>query len=130
MPYMKNQQIWRCPSYKGGKLGSWCPDRAVYPDLYCSYTIASYDNRSLGRAYRYGGQLSLGEVEYPSSAILMGCIRGHSGMTLGTIQTKDTSGNYTYARHNGGTNFVFGDGHVKWMSMSAVKQSDMYFDVP
>jgi len=123
MPYIKNEQIWSCPSWKGSLLGSWSPDSLEYPNLRCAYRIASYDKRFLGRAYRYGGQMTLGEVEYPSQAILMGCLGAHGGMNLNMIRSVRPT-------HNGGTNFLFGDGHVKWMKNSAVEYHDLCFDVP
>ena len=98
-PYIKNWQVQACPS-------------AGHQSL--SYGI----NRSIFRTSYYGRKLS--EVKYPAETIII-------ADSDWTRSTADYPGNNSYriaasfhpsffipARHNGGANIAFADGHAKW----------------
>jgi prepilin-type N-terminal cleavage/methylation domain-containing protein len=93
-PYVKNEQMFRCPSHSGA------PVRA------CSY-IMNY-----GLCYPwYGPALGLGQVDDPASRVLT--TEQPSSLTIDSANFEfwaALSGN----KHNDGQNFSHVDGHAKW----------------
>ena len=88
-PYIKNLQVFRCPSEAGQALG---------------YGI----NRQLYLRHSYYG-VKLAEVNYPAQTILLGDSNGYRFDSAWW-------GSWVFipARHNGGANLGFVDGHAKW----------------
>ncbi|MFP3903671.1 MAG: DUF1559 domain-containing protein [Armatimonadota bacterium] len=120
LPYVKNEQIFACPSATNHKFTP----------------IANSDRGSMSIGYNWyfqtdvGRDLSLPGMEYPSAAVILGDTnngpaadgyRGYmfsmsnspSGRQCGTLQA-------LLARHNEGANLGFADGHAKWMTESAI----------
>jgi prepilin-type N-terminal cleavage/methylation domain-containing protein/prepilin-type processing-associated H-X9-DG protein len=105
MPYIKNRQIYSCPS---------CTLNMH------SYAIPRHLAESSNGCY---GRL-LAEIMYPAEHVFFGDgigSRGYCGPNRSTSCTgRWGHGNGTaahieaYQRHNGGTNLAFCDGHAKW----------------
>jgi len=105
-PYMKNEQIWVCPS------GS---------DYYYYY----WDNPTgtgavtgIRGSYGYNRALSnmiLADMEHPvETGVWADCQKRLTHLY-------DNGTWRTYGRHNGGGNMAFGDGHAKWMQCDYLK---------
>jgi len=138
MPYLKSQAVWVCPS--AVKVAS--NSRGVGDDDVCDPTKVSMGTR-FGNPYGYasgsysynynylGGYtpITLAEVDEPANTVGLG-----EGNGLGNtyslyrpaIWYQDATGGglcgsgFKYghavaARHNGGLNLLFCDGHSKWM---------------
>ncbi len=124
-PYIKNGQVFYCPSASKG----------LYPDYTYWFTLRgtthalSYGiNRSIYLRYSYWG-VKLSEIKYPAETLII----ADSDWTHGPA---DYGGSNSYriadsyhpsffipARHNGGANLVFADGHAKWW---VIKIRDVY----
>jgi prepilin-type N-terminal cleavage/methylation domain-containing protein/prepilin-type processing-associated H-X9-DG protein len=111
-PYVKNTQIFRCPSQNGANGYGW-----NYQNL--GYRAAAND-------YRYGPGTSLGAIQQPAELIVLGdnpdVASGQYGAgsvyIYGPTQVSppaDGVGNVS-GRHNEGGNYAFSDGHSKWLS--------------
>ncbi len=105
-PYVKNQQLYRCPSRKTMVIG---------------YSIN-------WRISGWSSGLEMAQLEYPAETIIIGDSEPTQKYTIGiSIGTSldwimhspyDTT-TYTWCppfpRHNEGANLAFCDGHAKWM---------------
>ena len=116
MPYVKNTQLWSCPS-QPGNLGF-----------------------GLDPAYGYNKFLSrvkLGRLQYPAQIVLFadsygirwfpysvsgGCCFGGQAWHHRIGHCVEAEG--TDGPHNGGANIAFADGHVKWMSIRSIPDED------
>jgi len=97
VPYIKNSQIFNCPSLKGGGGTSVCNYMANYGLVGCM---------------QYGVlPLSLGAIDDASSRVMS--MEEYRNFTIEQANFSDwcyTDG----SRHNGGQNLSFADGHGKW----------------
>jgi prepilin-type N-terminal cleavage/methylation domain-containing protein/prepilin-type processing-associated H-X9-DG protein len=97
-PYVKNEQIFICPS-----------DQNRDPGYGWNYRFISYGWRDPGNAV--GDPFTtLGTVEYPSETIILADAHNYYVRGPGTSHTSY----WPKARHNGGANFGLADGHAKW----------------
>lgn len=105
MPYIKNRQVFVCPSY--GSIGSYAAPRQL-----------------LQGSGGCDGQM-LAKVPYPAEHVLCGDGGGQQGMCganrssncqgrVGRHDTRYPDRKPRWYRHNGGVNFAYVDGHVKW----------------
>lgn len=109
MPYIKNRQIFTCPSYPALDYNSYCMNRAV------------------GQGSRIW---SIAELKYPAQLAILSDGAGSKGFCGANRTTKRTpsDGNCSgiwggaettyrdlWRRHNEGVNVAFADGHVKWI---------------
>jgi len=128
VPYIKNYQIWLCPS-KGGYM------RGGYP------TPMTYNGRSFPVYPNYGwnsalARLSMAALQASADVVAVadcshpiwashvgriawansgdGVLYPHSGLTSEQFMTD------RFSRHNGGENMAFADGHAKWMASNAI----------
>lgn len=107
MPYVKNQQVFRCPSKR---------------DTVCSYI---YNQWFSGRADA--------AVERPADMVVTGDSTGNGWWALdgsGMVPYYDPAnpanrnpGCRLLDTHNEGTNFAFADGHAKWLQRRMWKPS-------
>ncbi len=108
-PYTQNTQILRCPSKPNRSIGyGW------------NYQEFGYAN-STTHALSYHPATPLGDIEYPATTIL-----------IGDNDDNNNGERYLYrrhvdrlpARHNGGGNMGFCDGHAKWFSQQDLMRSE------
>ena len=102
-PYLKNEQILRCPSA-----------RTSFPGYGWNYQEFGYYFDSHGT----GWATSLGAVQAPSETILVGDGR------VGTRYLYRRNTTYTTEIHNGGGNMGMVDGSAKWFSRQALLRSE------
>jgi len=108
-PYMKNRQVYMCAS-------------AVGPNPFDSsghaYSGVDYGINSRICPDRIG--MKMADVKYPAETLLFAdsdCTRSSTDYTTSNAWTLYESfhpSRFIPARHNGGANLVFGDGHAKW----------------
>jgi prepilin-type N-terminal cleavage/methylation domain-containing protein/prepilin-type processing-associated H-X9-DG protein len=117
-PYMKNTQLFVCPSHKGDVCATGtCSNHNAhvrYPNLgygYNHYHIA-YPNGFVGLSNR-----PLADVMSPASVFLLMDFRCYYTATTSSV---DLSKN-EYNKHNEGTNVCFADGHAKWRKWADLK---------
>jgi prepilin-type N-terminal cleavage/methylation domain-containing protein/prepilin-type processing-associated H-X9-DG protein len=119
MPYIKNSQVFRCPS--DSNPASW-NEYAAWGSLKTSY---AYNCNAAGN---YDGN-ALATFTRPAETILLtdfnvGCIKANSGVcgcgcAGGVVSTINTRLNQS-ARHNEGMNLTMADGHSKWNKVSNI----------
>ncbi len=122
-PYVKNRQIFTCPSAPtdapvGG--GSW---RGLWSDpLHYGFNLDYLGHASGGHATR---TVALAQITHPAETILLGenhaewgYAIGNPSRWLGHAPDYDNDANYTRQMasmaHNEGRNLVYCDGHAKW----------------
>jgi len=129
LPYVKNQQIFICPSRTNG---TFTPDYVAY----------GYNYYFLGSPYvGHPGYLgiSLAAIGSPAETIVLGDAKGRAGAALGPY------GYYIYSYqaccdgwpaayqlmsvHNEGTNIAWADGHAKWMKYDKVQTDVTLWDL-
>jgi prepilin-type N-terminal cleavage/methylation domain-containing protein/prepilin-type processing-associated H-X9-DG protein len=113
-PYIKNKQILQCPSQSTtpGNYGGGPPGPFPVNYVYYSYALM----------WRYGQKL--GTVGFPAQCVLTGDGVHPAVSGIGGADPKFCTGfNPCHTRapfadefpHNQGSNFVFWDGHAKWV---------------
>lgn len=110
LPYVKNDQLFVCPS--APKTAEWCDDTHTYDTSWSATGWASPPLVS----YIFNGnvaRISLGVLSVPAETIAFS-----DGVWV-------DSGGYTTrisraARHNGGCNLAYCDGHAKWQGLMAL----------
>ena len=105
MPYVKNQQIFICPSNKTppGFCGN-CSAEAL-----AALPRAGY---ALGCGFHIDGCLELSKIFRPAELFMWGDTRGTNFWRPANDQTGCDTG--VSKIHNGGINVNFADGHAKW----------------
>ena len=106
-PYIKNQQIWQCPSKDGSVVLSALgkPNVSYAPDVATPMPSGSYRLFGVPAAGTYS--CSMAQMAEPASTPMM-C----DG--VGSINASFVSTVVEAPRHNDGCNYIFGDGHAKW----------------
>ncbi|MCE5239162.1 prepilin-type N-terminal cleavage/methylation domain-containing protein [bacterium] len=108
VPYIKNSQIFRCPSQTPGTCTSG--------------TGEAYTNSAYGLNYDGCVGRSLGAINTPAEQMIMQDMQDtfviSSTNTRATCLSQMGTG---LARHNEGANVGFVDGHAKWLSGSTIR---------
>lgn len=121
-PYVKNSQIFACPSRKStGWNGAY------------GTTSSSYGYNCSGKGF---DGLSLGGVENPSGCIQLGesyNVHKYSpyydvALTLNDFTKKSNNDSSNSPPHNGGENDLYGDGHAKWINTGKLFGTPALFD--
>jgi len=113
-PYIKNEQIFQCPSSTNHKV-SW---------------VGGVDRgwMSIGENWAFtldAGVRSMSEVTNPSQAVQFAdtlngdAALGYRGYEFQSTATCDVFEGFS-SRHNSGANLGFMDGHAKWLSKGAI----------
>jgi prepilin-type N-terminal cleavage/methylation domain-containing protein/prepilin-type processing-associated H-X9-DG protein len=107
-PYIKNEQVWVCPSTKQ-------PSYFVNSYLFTTHNVYVYYTPSTG--------IGLGNVPSPAATPMMADNNQVDGKTCPGCFDMTRYQNYCAGNvgdtHNGGGNIVFVDGHSKWISCRA-----------
>ena len=122
LPYVKNKQIYICPSDKSpdGSAGIFNGSEGDY-DQGAGYAI-NVTHWASGSPSNPSG-VSLGAVEDSSACVYLWESVGSFSVSVGTDGDNNHGLVRTDAaatRHNGGMNCGFVDGHAKWMKPSAL----------
>lgn len=142
MPYVKNTQLFVCPSNRGG----WgtpnltaCASTNHPPESsfrnrgqVTSYALGvisesygEWDGVSGTSTLGYGAGWAEASVQLPAEKIAAGDGPCPRFWGLPWYNTFVTGTNSSYTPHNEGANFVFVDGHVKWLKKPAKGNFDM-----
>jgi prepilin-type N-terminal cleavage/methylation domain-containing protein/prepilin-type processing-associated H-X9-DG protein len=95
VPYIKNSQIWDCPSQS---------NRGLYSSYGWNEWMANY---------------AMAQVASPADTIMLGDARGYNWHMTPPFVTGHPDPAFPVARHNDGANFAFFDGHAKWYRLDA-----------
>ncbi|MEN6305947.1 MAG: DUF1559 domain-containing protein [Armatimonadia bacterium] len=112
-PYVKNVQIYRCPS------------RSTTVCMGCDYGIPMNGCTSANVMITIFGRPSLGSLTRPAQTLMV--TEKYAGNPCYVLQTQYYA---CEARHNGGGNVGFFDGHVKWMAFEASSLAGYGFPAP
>jgi len=117
-PYIKNAQVYDCPSYSGS-YSYRTPAQDVDRFFYTSYGMAYSD------LFYYGRGTFWADLPEPSSAACIGDANAYFDTNYSAA-----NGGYAYRtdpRHNDMANIGFVDGHVKALSKSALQGNADYW---
>ncbi len=106
-PYIKNAQLWTCPSYDGWYGHGWGGQG-------CGQ-VYSPEHFTMWSEQLNGWGIKDSRIQYPAERAAFGegnC--GVNGWGWHTIKNRERPG----PDHNGGCNGGFLDGHVKWVAWS------------
>jgi prepilin-type N-terminal cleavage/methylation domain-containing protein/prepilin-type processing-associated H-X9-DG protein len=118
-PYVKNDQIFMCPSNPAWRnRGYGCGGYGYNLSTIADGTCVSCDNRALAQIPAPSGLLMLTESEGTAWV----------GYWWRETDTGDPSNLYAIGRHNEGSNCAFVDGHAKWLRMSVITSSRGLWD--
>ena len=138
MPYVKNVQLYRCPSSRRSGLGVYAtpPTGTVWwsvsiPTMGYGWNmfLTKYD----GPGDSWREPMALGEIKRPVECLMMGDSSGTDycwnpykvayaekcGSECDPCVSSQVA-NPENTRHNGGSNLAFCDGHVKWLSAQEI----------
>ena len=120
-PYVKNSQIFSCPSYRNTNVTSG-GSSAPHPDF--------PDGVNYGYN-TYAVQIALGDMNSPAQ---LGIIADgqNNYWRICRFTDSDPTNHYLWAttRHNGGSNVGFADGHAKWVRIGYARGQIMPMSSP
>jgi prepilin-type N-terminal cleavage/methylation domain-containing protein/prepilin-type processing-associated H-X9-DG protein len=128
IPYVKNTQLFVCPSTRG--MGQWPSGNNMSVQ---GYLMSYY----FGYAPLYGGGNSMAAFQYPAETAMIADGRYNANNMNNPPGGMDSNGNwtgtgaydYTYdifgwggatMPHNGGINIGYADGHAKWAGYQTI----------
>lgn len=136
-PYIKNDQIWTCPSASAGAINAWpgAVSNYGFNDWFGQYYSAA--NGGWGTTNDYNraakGTLILAEVTMPAETVLAAdqspdyqVIRGGAWWTIWHNNPRPGGGvgfRTVDLRHNDGCNVLLFDGHCKWFRSTAISEN-------
>lgn len=130
-PYIKNKQLWACPSEKGGGIGE-------ASDIYTGADTGSWNTNDAVRYTLSGLVIGLDDAKILSPASMFAAwdassyywrrehdsYAGNNGPgTAGYDCMRPGMSTATLSddgRHSDGNNYLYVDGHVKWLAQTAV----------
>ena len=119
-PYVKNAQIWQCPSDPTQARGY-----GLVVHEAGGYYYASYEARHMAKIPRPAETIYCGDNDNYTRAT--GALYANGGLYLyGCSVYGSTYSNSI--RHNGGGNYGFVDGHAKWFSQQALADDTKLWD--
>jgi len=124
-PYIKNRNIWTCPSAdKGPYAFSGCSSCGTRPNFIISWYGLNVDARGVKLSTISQPANKIWYAEINRFCSLVWCIPG-AGDDYGASAVSDI--------HNGGSNVGFFDGHAKWMKKSTFTgspEAQVWWDPP
>ncbi|MCX7598892.1 MAG: DUF1559 domain-containing protein [Armatimonadetes bacterium] len=134
-PYVKNWQLWACPSGWGDCANTSSHHTVVNTVIQMGLVPANFQiNYMVPEPISVNGY-SLGQFQYPAQTVLLADAIAFPRLAAVAYANvcaaecnpgRQIDGN---TRHNGGSNIAFVDGHVKWLSAGAIMQSSgLYWD--
>jgi prepilin-type processing-associated H-X9-DG protein len=111
MPYVKNAQVFVCPSHRGAVGGH--SSVGSYGYICDGFTLDPTDPNYSGLPF--GGIYSLAELHYPAELIMLGESQKATCRVCPDYHTHSFPPVWpVQRRHQGGSNYLFYDGHAKW----------------
>ncbi len=108
-PYLKSEQLLQCPSDSAtvvlGPTTAKLEDRAILPN----FTDYAY-NFNLG-----SGTLADAQVERQANVVMLGDASAGTASSAAAYSVSKPQGTIGPRRHLEGGNYIFADGHVKWL---------------
>jgi prepilin-type N-terminal cleavage/methylation domain-containing protein/prepilin-type processing-associated H-X9-DG protein len=142
-PYIKNKQIWKCPSIPSSSSYTYCYifhrySSSMIPDGVFSVGDPMSYVWNYGMGGDNGASVSMGQVVAPASVFMLW--DGAAGDVDATTQSAGISSSYKRVAnhgqsvdkplHNDGDNYVYADGHAKYNARNAVPYSgDIRFSI-
>jgi len=118
-PYIKNKQLWECPSYDNIANPGTCELR-VRGGIGYNWAWTAVEGPGGDVGWISGKKLA--RLERPAEFVIF-CDGTCMGATVYNVNTFDgwKAGEWPSGwRHNGGANFAFADGHVKWQKPDSI----------
>lgn len=118
-PYVKNHQIFQCPSWPSGGTTIWGSQNLGYGVNTCMLCplcgCFPHNWPALAQIQRPSEIVLLGDsANYNACAWLLAWSNVCGAMCTSSLQVDHNS------RHNGGANIAYCDGHAKWQSASNI----------
>lgn len=121
-PYIKNGQIWACPSASPKAVNQWPNGYSNYGfnDWFFGYYEAAWGGWGGVRSYdfRVKGKCGLAAIQRPAETVVCAdmnpAYHGTTWWAFYHCNPRPAAGNPMEARHNDGVNALFADGHAKW----------------
>jgi prepilin-type N-terminal cleavage/methylation domain-containing protein/prepilin-type processing-associated H-X9-DG protein len=109
-PYIKNTQLWQCPSKQGSVVLSAIGKANISfaPDIGTSQPAGSATGRLFGGPALGTNSCTVGTLDKPAETPMMCDAVGSIPATFSPITIGEDP------RHNDGSNYNYADGHVKW----------------
>ena len=105
-PYIKNTQIWLCPSTTGHNCAPCC-----WETPYGDY---GYPCMTMSRQ-------AMANITAPASVMMFIECANAPATPNGSCNFAGVRVDWVQARHNGGANLAYSDGHVKWQKHELVR---------
>jgi len=115
MPYVGNEQVFACPSSAN--------------HVFTAYADGNRGYMSIGYNWAFNldlGVKSMASIQYPTQLVCFGDTNsgptadGYRGYEFSMASRNCGANEALLARHNGGANLGFADGHAKWMAESSI----------
>ncbi len=133
-PYIKNTQLWDCPSAANGGMFSgavWSYNDPALPAQYQRFVVEytrSWRTQAQPQALFQEPASTIMGTEGSNNYFRWNC--PNVGASTACFNSAGGTYNWTNTRHNEGSNYVFVDGHVKWqkINMTTRAQPDLHID--
>lgn len=122
MPYVKNVQIFACPSDRTLTPSGFNLPTGYKPTMKWLGCPITGDGLHPETPYASGPVVDQAKVKEPATTIMIFESKFQQG---GAYRACDSIPGAISDVHSEGSNLAFADGHVKWMKATAVKQGDL-----
>ncbi|MFO7945494.1 MAG: DUF1559 domain-containing protein [Armatimonadota bacterium] len=137
MPYVKNEQVWKCPSFNGPYTPDYGANQVIMVDT--SNNTPPNPPVAMAQVEKPAGTILLADSGYPRiswnwyrNPYPFGYVPGaHWGLEPGDTNRSDAwtdlkISDWQNGRHNEGINIAYCDGHAKWQKTVALNDSDIW----